>query len=205
MTETSALHHVTLPGREGLPSIVLLHCRGHTEEFLVPFARAVSQEHSIVSVRGRVEWEGGYAHFRRHPDRTLNDEDLATGAAALCGLLRHLRDVSGKALVLLGYSNGAIVAAAAITHEPGLTSGAILLRPLSPAPYQAFPFLDSYPVLLVAGETDDRRTVGDDTLLAEQFRAAGACITANRHPGGHSPSMADVALMRDWLRSRRLG
>ncbi len=203
MTGNSVLHHVTLPGRKGLPAVILLHGSGQTEEFLVPLARAVSRDHPIIAVRGRVEWEGGYAHFRRRPDRTLDEEDLATGAAALCGLLRHLRDAGEGAPVLLGYSNGAIVAAAAVVHEPGLTSGAILLRPLSPAPHQVFPSLDGYPVLLVAGENDDRRAAADDTLLAEQFRAAGACVTASRHPGGHSPSMADVILMRDWLVSVR--
>ncbi len=205
MIEDSVLHHVTLPGRRGLPAIVLLHGSGQTEESLVPFARAVSQDHPIIAVRGRVAWEGGYAHFRRRPDRTLDEEDLATGAAALCGLLRHLHGNDGGAPILMGYSNGAIVAAAAVVHEPGLTSGAILLRPLSPAPRQVFPPLDGYPVLLVAGENDNRRAAGDDTLLVKQFRAAGACATALRHPGDHSPSKTDLTLIRDWFQSRRLG
>lgn len=205
MSGNLVLHHMTLAGKQGLPAIVLLHGSGQTEEFLVPLARAVSQDHPIIAVRGRVAWEGGYAHFRRHPNRTLDEEDLATGAAALCRLLRHLRGGDEKAPVMLGYSNGAIMAAAAAIHEPGLTSGAILLRPLSPAPHQVFPALDGYPVLLVAGENDGRRAAADDTLLAEQFRAARACVTARRHPGDHSPSTADVTIVRDWLQSHRLG
>lgn len=205
MSGNSVLHHVTLPGRKRPPAIILLHGSGQTEEFLPPFARAVSRDHPIVAVRGRVAWEGGYAHFRRRPDRTLDEEDLATGAAALCGLLRHLHRGGEKASVLLGYSNGAIVAAAAVIHEPGLTSGAVFLRPLSPAPQHVFPPLDGYPVLLVAGLNDDRRAAADDTLLAEQFRAAGPCVTARRHPGEHSLSTADVPLIRDWFQSRHLG
>ncbi len=205
MSEALVLHHMTLPGRRGLPAVVLLHGSGQTEEFLIPLARAVSRDHPIIAVRGRVAWEGGYAHFRRHPDRTLDEKDLATGAAALCRLLRHLRNGDERAPVVLGYSNGAIVAAAAVIHEPGLTSGAILLRPLSPVPHQVFPPLDGYPVLLVAGENDARRAATDDTILAEQFRAAGACVTARRHPGDHSPSTPDVTIMRDWLQAHCLG
>jgi hypothetical protein len=60
----------------------------------------------------------------------------------------------------------------------------------------------------VAGENDDGRAAGDDTLLVKQFRAAGACVTARRIAvtlGDHSPSKADLTLIHDWFQSRCLG
>lgn len=126
-------------------------------------------------------------------------EDLALGATALCELIGHLRAEGHKPPILLGYSNGAILAAAAILREAGLTSGAILLRPLSPRPRHAFPPLGGYRILLVAGENDARRTAADAPHLAAQFRAAGASVTACYHPGDHDASAADEAYVRDWL------
>lgn len=193
------LLHVTWPGDADMPALVLLHGSGGNEASLVGFARAVAADHPLVAVRGRLPWEGGYAHFRRNPDRTLDEADLGRGAIALCELLGQRRAAGYQPPILLGYSNGAIVAADAILREPGLTSGAILLRPLSPRPGHAFPLLHGYPILLVAAGNDARRTAADAPDLAAQFRAAGASVTARCHSGDHGISVADEACVRDWL------
>ncbi|MGK7871292.1 alpha/beta hydrolase [Falsiroseomonas sp. E2-1-a20] len=199
------LHYVTWPGRAGLPALVLLHGSGGNETSLLGFARAAATGHPLVAVRGRLPWEGGYAHFRRNPDRTLDEADLARGAIAVCELLGQLHAGGQQPPILLGYSNGAIVAAAALLRAPGLSTGAILLRPLSPHPGQAFPPLGGYRVLLVAGATDARRAAADAPQLAAQFRAAGARVTACAHPGGHATSGADEVHVRDWLRRQARG
>jgi phospholipase/carboxylesterase len=199
------LHHVTWPGLTDLAALVLLHGSGGDEGSLVGLARAVAADRPLVAVRGRLPWEGGYAHFRRNPDRALDEEGLARGAAAVCELLAHRRAEGNEPPILLGCSNGAIVAAAAVLREPALTSGAILLRPLSPRPRQAFPPLDGCRALLVAGENDARRAAADAPHLAAQLRAAGADVTACYHPGGHGASIADEACARDWLRHHGTG
>lgn len=182
-----------------LPAVVLLHGSGQDENTLLACAQAACEGHTITAVRGRISWEGGYAFFLRRPDRTLDEVDLAEGAAAIQRLLVHLRDAGHRPPILLGYSNGAIAAAAAILDDRRLSAGAILLRPLSPLPEQTFPRLDGYPVLLVSGEDDLRRDPSDGPWLDRQFRAAGAASTLVVLPVGHGLTAVDWSAVTAWL------
>lgn len=189
----------TWQARTDLPPVVLLHGSGGDENALLAFSRAACPGHTLVAVRGRIPWEGGFAFFRRKPDRTLDEADLMHGAAAVCRLLGRLRDEEHRPPVLLGYSNGAIVAAAAVLRDRRLSSGAILLRPLSPFPGRVFPRLDGYPVFLVGGEGDDRRDPSDASLLDGQFRAAGATVALKVLSVGHGLTNADEIVVGAWL------
>lgn len=156
----------TRPGQPCAPVVVLLHGSGQDETSLLAFARGACPGHEVVGVRGRIPWEGGFAFFRRHPDRALDDGDLRLGAEALRRLLRRLHHDRGQRPVLLGYSNGAIVSAAVLALDPGQVRASILLRPLAPHPDRDFPPLDGHPVLLVSAAFDRRRDPGDGPRLA---------------------------------------
>jgi phospholipase/carboxylesterase len=190
----------TWQARADLPSVVLLHGSGQEENTLLAFAQAACPGHTITAVRGRIHWEGGFAFFRRGLDRTLDEADLAHVAAAIQRLLGRLQAVGQRPPILLGYSNGAIAAAAAILSDRRLSTGAILLRPLSPLPERAFPRLEGYPILLVSGEDDARRDPSDGPSLEGQFRAAGAAATLVVLPVGHGLTTADEDAVISWLR-----
>lgn len=160
MLPSTDLFAQTQQARLDLPSVALLHGSGQDEDTLLPFAQAACPGHTLTAVRGRIPWEGGFAFSRRLPNRTLNEADLTQGAAAIQRLLGRLQDEGQQLPILLGYSNGAIAAAAALLSDRRLSTGAILLRPLSPLPERAFPRLDGYPILLVCGQDDE-----DGTLL----------------------------------------
>jgi phospholipase/carboxylesterase len=197
--DSSDLLSWTWQASTDLPSVVLLHGSGQDEHTLLAFAQAAGAGHTLTAVRGRISWEGGYAFFRRRLDRTLDEADLAQGAAAIQRLLVHLQDAGRRPPILLGYSNGAIAAAAAILDDRLLSAGAILLRPLSPLPERAFPRLDGYPILLVSAEDDSRRDPSDGPSLDSQFRAAGAASTLVVLPVGHGLTAADQDAVTAWL------
>ena len=200
MSHSTDLFARTRRARVDLPPVVLLHGSGQDEHTLLPFAQAAFPGHTLTAVRGRIPWQSGFAFFRRRPDRTLDEADLAQGAAAVQRLLGRLRDEGQRLPVLLGYSNGAIAAAAAIIGGPHLSAGAILLRPLSPCPERALPRLDGYPVLLASGRHDARRHPCDGPSLARQLRAAGAATTLVELPVGHGLTAADEEASATWLR-----
>ena len=200
MSYSTDLFARTRRARADLPPVVLLHGSGQDEDTLLPFAQAAFPGHTLIAVRGRIPWEGGYAFFRRLPNRTLDEADLAQGAAAVQRLLGRLHDEGHEPPILLGYSNGAIAAAAAIIGGRPLSAGAILLRPLSPFPERALPRLDGYPVLLVCGQDDARRQPSDGPSLAGQLRAAGAETTLVELPVGHGLTAADEEVSATWLR-----
>ena len=181
------------------PPVVLLHGSGQDEDALLPFACAACSGHMIVTVRGRIVWEGGFAFFRRNADRSFDELDLAHGAGAVRHLLTDLRAEGYLPPILVGFSNGAIAAAAALLLDRTLSTGAILLRPASPRPSGRFPALDGYPLLLVAGADDERRHPADATMLQRQFDAAGARTTLVVLPTGHSLTTDDEHVVKTWL------
>ncbi len=189
----------------GSSPLVLLHGSGACETFLMEFARSVAPDRVPFAVRGPVPWEDGYAFFRRHPDRTLDQADLAARCSAFCGFLSHLKAAGHTRPILVGYSNGAIMAAAAAVQAPELSSGAILLRPLSPCAESEFPPLQGYPVLLLGAAMDERRAPSDAPHLAEQFRRSGAVVAVHVLQPGHGldESGLDHHLSRTWLAARQ--
>ncbi|MGD8202284.1 alpha/beta hydrolase [Ornithinimicrobium sp. W1679] len=199
MLESIELRSWTWPTPENLAPVVLLHGSGQNENTLLSFAQAACPGHTVISVRGRIAWEEGFAFFRRNPDRTVDETDLDHGAAAIQRLLEGLNDAYPEPPIVLGFSNGAIAAAAAIVRAPDLSAGAILLRPLSPFPERVFPPLNGYPVLLVSGQSDTRRNPSDGPALARQFESAGAATSLVELRGGHRLTTADEIAVTRWL------
>lgn len=184
--------------------LVLLHGGGLSETCLVEFACSLAPDRAAFAVRGQVPWESGYAFFRRNPDRTLDQADLAARCAEFCGFLSYLNALGPPRPLLVGYSNGAIMAAAAAMRAPELSAGAILLRPLSPCAESSFPRLQGYPVLLLGAAMDERRKPSDTPHLAEQFRLSGALVTEHLLRAGHGleETGLDHRLARTWLADR---
>ena len=199
MESGELLHWLPSATPSVLPPVVLLHGSGQDERALLSFAEQACPGHPLVPVGGRVAWEGGFAFFRRNPDRTLDYADLARGADAILGLLGRLLDEGCRPPVLLGYSNGAIAAAAALARDPSLSVGAALVRPLTPSPDSALPTLTGYPVLLVAARQDDRRQPEDAPTLHGQLLAAGAAASLVTVPAGHPLTDRDAAVIASWL------
>jgi phospholipase/carboxylesterase len=115
--------------------LVLLHGSGSCETFLLAFARSIAPDRVAFALRGPVPWEAGYAFFRRNPDRTLDQGDLAARCAAFCCFLSHLNAAGHQRPLLVGYSNGAIMAAAAAVRVAMLSNfGPGVLANFGPPP-----------------------------------------------------------------------
>lgn len=201
MPESPEFHFVTGRAEHSSPPLLLLHGSGGDESSLVPLADALAPQRPYMALRGGVAWENGFAFFRRNPDRSLDHVDLDDQTDRLCNFIAA--GVEQKLLaqppVLLGFSNGAIMAASILRREPGLASAAILLRPLSPAPDAEFPPMPSLPILIISAEHDERREPGDADLMKRQFANAGADVSAHALPTGHDLHQDEADIIRDWL------
>lgn len=69
--------HVFVPATEpGRVALVLLHGSDGRETDLLPIAGRLMPSAAKISIRGAVPTTGGYAFFRRLPDRRIDEQDL---------------------------------------------------------------------------------------------------------------------------------
>lgn len=185
------------------PPLVLLHGSYGTETELLPLARRLAPGSSRLGVRGTVTLDQGYAFFRRHPDRRVDEADLMSRLPSFTNVLQDLGDQGRltKPPVVIGFSNGAIMAAALVARCPDLLAGSILFRPLSPFATDASYAPGTVPILIIDGAQDTRRSAADGQRLADRLRGAGSTVTRRILPVGHAITAADEAIARDWLRS----
>jgi phospholipase/carboxylesterase len=196
--------HCFLPGTDtiGAP-LVLLHGSGGNEFDLVPLAAELAPKAAKLGIRGTVAVEDGYAFFHRFPDRRVDEADIVAKGPVLAEFIEASRvryDFARRPMVI-GFSNGAIMAAALLLTHPGLLAGAILFRPLSPFTHDVPHRLDNTPVLIIDGEKDVRRSPGDGLRLAERLVRAGAMMTHHVLPVGHSITAEDKRIAGEWLRA----
>src|SRR5579862_1414874 len=154
--------HCFLPGTDttGAP-LVLLHGSGGNEFELMPLASELAPEAAKLGIRGTVAIEGGYAFFHRFPDRGVDEADIEARAPVLAEFIEASRARYNLARrpIAIGFSNGAIMAAALLLAHPGLLAGAILFRPLSPFGHNLPHQLDRTSVLIIDGAKDSRSRV----------------------------------------------
>ena len=192
--------HCFLPGTDtiGAP-LVLLHGSGGNEFDLMPLASELAPDAAKLGIRGPVAIEDGYAFFHRLPDRRVDQADIRAKAPVLAEFIGS-HNFAGRPIAI-GFSNGAIMAAALLLAHPGLLQGAILFRPLSPFSHDLPHRLDNTPVLIIDGEKDNRRSPGDGLRLAERLVRAGASVTHHVLPVGHSITAEDTRIASEWLRA----
>ena len=189
-------------GAPGAPVLLVLHGTGGNEDDLVPLARLVSQEATIVSPRGNVLENGMPRFFRRLAEGVFDEEDLHRRTAELGAFLTEAASAHGFALdrvTALGFSNGANIAASLMLSDPSLLRRGILIRAMVPFEPESPPDMRGASVLLSAGRTDPIIPPPNTERLAELMRAAGATVDLRWQSAGHNLVQADIDDARAFL------
>lgn len=181
--------------------LILLHGSDGNETDLLPLAHELSPEATKVGLRGTVVMNRGYGFFRRFPDRRIDESDLLN---RLPGLAAHIHETCAahnlaQRPVAVGFSNGAIMAAALAITYPDLLKAAVLLRPLTPFIDNTRGVPNGLPVLILDGLHDERRSSGDGRRLARRLRQSGAQVTHHELPVGHAITADDRRIAHQWL------
>lgn len=193
--------HKFLPGTLAA-TVLVLHGAGGDEHDLVPVARALAPGAAFLSPRGKVVQDGARRFFARVSADVFDEAEVRARAAELAewvgtAVAQHGLDASR--ICAMGFSNGANIAAAIMLLHPGVLAGALLLRPRTILELEEFPDLNGAPVLVIAGDHDEKMPAGSSEKLARQLGRAGAAVEMAMLDSGHELTPQDFSLGKSWF------
>ncbi|HTI39759.1 MAG TPA: alpha/beta hydrolase [Vicinamibacterales bacterium] len=198
---TDDFTHVFKPGTSGT-TLLVLHGTGGDEHDLLPLARMLLPEASVLSPRGQVLERGMPRFFRRLAEGVFDEADLRQRAGDLSRFVASAASRYGfdpQGVVAVGFSNGANIASATMLLHPETLAAAVVIRAMVPLVPDPLPPLAGKHVLVSNGRADPTVPPAETERLVQLLRSAGADVTLAWQPGGHQLTEADVATARAWL------
>ncbi|MBW7477284.1 alpha/beta hydrolase [Paenibacillus oenotherae] len=183
------------------PVLLLLHGTGGTERDLLPLAKRVAPDSSLLSVRGNVLENGMPRYFRRLAEGVFDEEDLIFRTAELNDYLQEAAAEYGfdrSNLVAIGYSNGANIAGSLLFHYQNALRGAILHHPMVPIRGVVLPDLSDTPIFIGAGNNDPICSPHETIELESTLRSAGAEVSVHWESAGHQLTRSEVEAAAEW-------
>ena len=186
---------------ESKPTLLLLHGTGGDEYDLLPLAKMIDEQASVLSVRGEVLEHGMPRFFKRLAEGVFDEADLIARTAQLNDFLNEASEKYGldrNNIVALGYSNGANIAASLLFHYAGALKAAILHHPMVPRRGIELPNLAGTSVFIAAGQNDPICSASESLELETTLAEAGAAVSIHWENNGHSLSRTEVAAAGEW-------
>ncbi|MED4599408.1 alpha/beta hydrolase [Paenibacillus validus] len=198
------MNHIFDKGtRQEAPTLVLFHGTGGTERDLLPLAKHIAPESSVLSLRGNVLENGMPRFFRRLAEGVFDEEDLIFRTKEVHDFLDQAASQYGfdrGNLVAVGYSNGANIAGSLLFHYEHTWKGAILHHPMVPRRGIPIPDLSGTPVFIGAGTNDPICPARETEELQELLGGAGASVTVHWERYGHQLTSTEAAAAALWFR-----
>ncbi|WLR49504.1 alpha/beta hydrolase [Halobacillus litoralis] len=186
-------------------TLLLLHGTGGTEQDLLPIAKMIDPDASILSVRGNVSENGMPRFFKRLREGVFDEEDLIERTDELNEFLDEASKEYGfdrNHIIAAGYSNGANIAGSLLFHYKDSLRGALLFHPMVPRRGIELPDQSGLPVFIGAGENDPICPAQETKDLEELLTKAGANVTVHWERMGHQLTENEVKTAADWYKSQ---
>lgn len=200
MPDLGFIHRFIPATRPGLPTLLLLHGTGGDENDLIPLGERVLPGAALLSARGQVSENGMVRFFRRRAEGVFDLDDLKARTLELAEFIARARDTYRlDAPVVVGFSNGANIAASLLLTKPDALKAALLIRAMLPFERQPLPELVGKPVLLLSGANDSMIPAHLSERLAAVLQAAGVDLVHKILPAGHNLTPNDLSIAAQWL------
>lgn len=197
------MKHIFKKGTDSaLPTLVLLHGTGGTENDLLPLAGMIAPAASVLSVRGNVLENGMPRFFRRLAEGVFDEEDLLFRTQELGDFLDQAAGEYGldrQNMVAVGYSNGANIAGSLLFHHKGSLKGAVLHHPMVPRRGAELPDLSGTPIFIGAGRNDPICPPQETEDLQHLLEGAGAAVALHWENQGHQLTSSEVHAAAAWF------
>lgn len=181
------------------PLFLVFHGTGGDENQFFELAGQLLPGARVVAPRGDVSEGGALRYFRRTGEGVYDMDDLALRVAQMTAFVAA-RKAEGKprAVVGLGYSNGANILATVQFAAPDLFDASVLMHPLIPFTPPVADFTGKS-VLITAGQRDPMAPAAMTQGLHDYFAGQGAETTLSWHPGGHELRQEELRAVQAFL------
>jgi phospholipase/carboxylesterase len=201
MTAEVNFVHRFVPGSSDR-TLLLLHGTGGDESQLLGLGRELDPTAALLSPRGPVSENGHLRFFRRLAEGVFDLEDLKRRTDDLAEFIgaaaAHYR-LAPEKIVVVGYSNGANIAASILLRRPGILRTAVLFRAMVPLQPETLPNLAGVRVWIGGGKHDTLIPPEETEQLAELLRQAGAEVTARIFDADHGLTNTEFVVVQRWL------
>ncbi|MDE2869495.1 MAG: alpha/beta fold hydrolase [Chloroflexota bacterium] len=190
------------------PTLVLLHGRGDSAAGILPLAYEFEREDLLViSVQAPLElggvMAGGYEWYRLREPRRLDEATLRASLDALAEFLETVKagyPVDPERVVLLGFSQGAVMSLGAQALRPESVAGVIALSGYFPIEVESDAGnLVGAPAFVAHGVHDDIIPVEAGRRTRDLLERHGIDLTYREYPMAHQVSAEEMAEARSWL------
>lgn len=196
------MKHVFYHAEKAKGTLILLHGTGGDEESLVSIARSLSTDMNYLGIRGNVDENGLNRFFKRLQEGVFDMEDLRFRTEELADYIHEASSIYGFSLdgvYLVGYSNGANIAANLLLQKQDIAKGAVLFHAMVPSREETDVTLDARIIFLSAGINDPLVPVDEVEELQELLTGKGAVVSLHWENNGHNISSTEIEAAKVWL------
>jgi phospholipase/carboxylesterase len=198
------IHRFVPTSQSSKRTLVLLHGTGGDETDLLDIAAWIDPSAGVLSLRGDVVEQGQNRFFKRLAPGVFDQADLAMRTRNLHAFLKDASIRYGfdpNQIVLVGYSNGANIAASLLLQTEATVAGAVLFHPMLPC--KAIPGMNrqSVPVFIEASSNDSIAPLNSALELEEELKFVGHAVTKRIGTSGHRLTMETIEDAKTWLAS----
>ena len=183
--------------------LVLLHGTGADEHDLVPIAKMVDPDATILSLRGNVVESGMLRFFVRFPDGTFDYQNIDEQIELISNTITELilkHNLQGFNIYGLGFSNGANMLEAIIQQRQSVFKAVMLLAPVYVNPFIDFIELKNLPIYISTSVYDRYTTKEKMIKLQEVIEAKNGKLRMVWHDYGHSLPQNVLKDLIDWFK-----
>lgn len=198
------IRHAGAPLAEASAAMILLHGRGASADAILSLTRVLDVR-GIACLAPQAAGNTWYPHSFLAP-RQQNEPYLSSALRAVETVITQVEHAgfARDRIILLGFSQGACLAAEFAAAHPAryggiaLLTGGLIGQEVDRAAYSGS--FAGTPVLLASGDPDAHVPWSRVEQTAEVYRAMGADVTVRRYPGRpHTVSQEEVELVQAML------
>jgi phospholipase/carboxylesterase len=190
------------------PLVVMVHGWAGDESVTWVFKQTIPPEAAIITPRAPLQLpEKGFAWFQ-YQDKTDFVPDPETFTEGLHRLeqfltsLPALYPVDPARLILMGFSQGAMISNALALTQPERVKGVVSLAggiPQAPELLQSSTPLDGLPVFIAHGTRDETVPLSAAQQARDIYSRQGAKVTYQEYDAAHKMSSQGMKDLKEWL------